>query len=138
VREAIAARGGSTIGRAIAVGQGAYYAATGVWPLVHMASFEAVTGRKRDRWLVRTVGVLVAAIGGTLVAGGARGRVTPELALLGAASAVGLGIVEGIHAARGRISRVYLADAAGEAALVAAWAIAALRLREAYRAGGAA
>ena len=33
--------------------QGALYVVTGVWPLLHMASFEAVTGPKTDDWLVR-------------------------------------------------------------------------------------
>jgi hypothetical protein len=37
-----------------------------------MPSFEAVTGPKRERWLVRTVGVLVLAIGGTLTLAAAR------------------------------------------------------------------
>jgi hypothetical protein len=44
--------------------QAAYYLMTGLWPLFHRRSFEAVTGPKTDYWLVRTVGVLVAAIGG--------------------------------------------------------------------------
>lgn len=105
------------------MGQGLYYAGTGVWPLLHMRSFEAVTGPKVERWLVRTVGVLVAAVGGTLALAGARRRVTPEVALLGAASAAGLGAV---YASRGRIAPVYLADAAVEAGLVLTWAVAAI------------
>ncbi len=36
---------------AVALAQAVLYVATGVWPLVHMRSFEAVTGRKRERWL---------------------------------------------------------------------------------------
>ncbi len=47
--------------------QGAYYLLTGVWPLINMDSFERVTGAKTDKWLVKTVGVLVAAIGGSLM-----------------------------------------------------------------------
>ncbi len=49
--------------RGLASGQGALYVATGVWPLLHMPSFEAVTGPRLERWLVQTVGVLVASIG---------------------------------------------------------------------------
>src|SRR5438067_11801258 len=64
--------------RSVAIAQGAYFVATGIWPLLHMPSFEAVTGPKVDKWLVRTVGVLVSVVGGVLVAadlpGGRRGR----------------------------------------------------------------
>jgi len=56
--------------RPLTIAQGAYFAATGVWPLVHMRSFEAITGPKADKRLVRTVGVLVTVIGGVLVAAG--------------------------------------------------------------------
>ena len=41
----------------LATGQGAYYVASGLWPIFHRRSFEAVTGPKKDWWLVVTVGV---------------------------------------------------------------------------------
>ncbi len=106
----------------IALAQGTYFAATGIWPLLHMPSFEAVTGPKTDRWLVRTVGVLVAVIGGTLVSAALRNRVTGEVAALGAASAGGLGAVDAYFAGQGRIDPVYLTDAAVDAVIVAGWA----------------
>jgi hypothetical protein len=108
---------------ALAIGQGVYFAATGIWPIVDMRSFEAVTGPKVDKWLVRTVGVLVAAIGGALISAGARRAVTPEIAGLAIGSAAGLGLIDVIYASRGRISKVYLADAAAEAAVITAWAL---------------
>jgi hypothetical protein len=108
--------------REIACAQGVYFTVTGIWPLVHMESFEAVTGPKVDKWLVRTVGVLVAAIGGVLASAAYRGRVTPEIAALGVASAGGLGAIDVIYAGKRRISPIYLADAALEAVLVGAWA----------------
>jgi hypothetical protein len=40
---------------------------------------------------------------------------------LGIASAAGLGVIDVCFAARGRIAKVYLLDAAIEAALVAGW-----------------
>lgn len=52
----------------LALGQGPYYFATGVWPLVSMRTFEAVPGPKTDRWLVKTVGVLDAAVEAALIA----------------------------------------------------------------------
>jgi len=108
---------------ALAIGQGVYFAATGTWPIVDMRSFEAVTGPKVDKWLVRTVGVLVAAIGGALISAGARRAVTPEIAGLAIGSAAGLGLIDVIYASRGRISKIYLADAAAEAAVITAWAL---------------
>jgi hypothetical protein len=111
----------------LALVQGAYFAATGIWPLIHMRSFEAVTGPKVDKWLVRTVGVLVAVVGGVLISAGTRRRVTPEVAALAAGCAAGLGGIDTIYAAKGRISPVYLADAALEAALVGAWTAARTR-----------
>jgi hypothetical protein len=81
---------------------------------VSRRTFERVTGPKADFWLAQTVGVLVTGIGGVLLLGEKRGRLTPEIELLGAASAAGLGLVDLVFALRGRISKVYLADAAAD------------------------
>ena len=108
---------------ALAIGQGVYFAATGIWPIVDMRSFEAVTGPKVDKWLVRTVGVLVAAIGGALISAGARRAVTPEIAGLAIGSAAGLALIDVVYSSKGRISKIYLADAAAEAALITAWTL---------------
>ena len=105
----------------LAKGQGLYYLATGVWPLVSMRTFEAVTGPKTDKWLVKTVGVLVAVIGGVLLLGGRRRRVEPETALLAAGSAAGLAVIDTVYPLRGRISKIYLLDAVVEVVLVGAW-----------------
>lgn len=109
----------------VAAVQGAFYLATGIWPLVHLRSFERVTGPKVDHWLVQTVGVLVAVIGAALLSG-ARQRhgARPELRLLGLGSALGLAAIDVIFVARGRIAPVYLLDAAAEALLAAGWVIA--------------
>jgi len=110
--------------RQLAIAQGVYFAATGVWPLIDMRSFERVTGPKADKWLVRTVGVLVAVIGGTLIAAGRR-EVSSELSGLAAGSAAGLACIDVRYASKRRISPIYLADAAVEAAFVSAWAAVA-------------
>ena len=39
---------------------GLFNVVTGLWPVVHMPSFQAGSGPKVDRWLVRTVGGLMA------------------------------------------------------------------------------
>ncbi|HZI04200.1 MAG TPA: hypothetical protein VEZ71_09275, partial [Archangium sp.] len=78
----------------LAVTQGIFYIATGLWPIVHLRSFEAVTGPKLEGWLVKTVGALIAVVGGTLLAAGLRRRVHPELISLAACSAASLAAVD--------------------------------------------
>ena len=109
------------IARGLALAQGLYWGVTGVWPILHPRSFEAVIGPRRERWVAKSMGAVVAAVGGTLLVAGARRRVTPGVMLLGATSALAVGGSAGWYAARGRLRRVYLADAAIEAALAAAW-----------------
>lgn len=90
--------------------QGLYYSATGLWPFVHRKSFLKVTGPKNDLWLVHAVGALVTATGTVFLKSAAKKRVTPEIRLLAAGSALGLAAVE-IHSVwRGAIRKIYLAD----------------------------
>ena len=102
--------------------QALYYLVSGIWPILHIRSFEAITGPKMDRWLVKTVGALVIAIGASLGLAARGGRTTPEVTLLGAGSAAGLAVIDIVYVAKRRISPVYLLDAAAELVLLAAWA----------------
>ena len=86
-----------------------------------MRSFLRVTGYKRDLWLVRTVGALVAVTGATMLSAARRDRVTGEIAFLAAGTAGALGAVDTIYTLRGTIPPVYLLDAAAEAGIVALW-----------------
>jgi hypothetical protein len=114
---------------ALSLAQGVGYVLTGVWPLVSIRTFEMVTGPKTDRWLVKTVGVLVSVIGMVLIVAGVRRRTTAEIPLLAAGSAAGLSAIDVIYSSRGRISKVYLLDALAEMALLGAWAYAWSRRR---------
>jgi hypothetical protein len=105
----------------VALSQGIFYVVTGLWPIVHMRSFEAVTGPKVDKWLARTFGGLIAAVGATLIAGSFERRTPRALRVLGIGSALALGAADVFYAARRRISKVYLGDAAAEGALVTGW-----------------
>jgi hypothetical protein len=98
--------------------QGLYYVATGLWPLLHLRSFERVTGPKYEIWLVRTVGALATAIGFTLLRSWR--RPSRDAAVLSTASAIAFAAIDLGYAARGRISPVYFADAATELGFVAA------------------
>jgi hypothetical protein len=112
--------------RVAARAQGAYYLVTGAWPLLHMGSFLALTGPKRDLWLVRTAGSMITAIGAGLLVGSRRGRVAPSWALAGAIACAGLAAVDLRPGPPRRISRMYLADAAVELALLTCWIAGAL------------
>ena len=98
--------------------QGGYYLLTGLWPLLHLASFEAVTGPKVDDWLVRMVGLLAAVIGAVLVIAGRQGKQGLEIAVLAVGSALAFTAVDVWYALGGRIAPVYLVDAAVEVAFV--------------------
>jgi hypothetical protein len=102
--------------------QAILYVATGVWPIVSMRSFEAVTGPKVDRWLVKTVGVLVTVIGCGLGLASRRRQLAPEIVLVAAGSAAALATIDVVYVAKRRILPVYLLDAVAEIALVAGWA----------------
>jgi hypothetical protein len=106
--------------RTALLAQGSYYLATGVAPLASRRAFEAVTGRKREWWLVETVGALVTAVGAGLVGAAVRDRVTPEIVVVATGCAVGLAAIDVVYVARRRIAPTYLADAAIEIALIAA------------------
>lgn len=108
----------------VAAVQGVYFLATGVWPLVHIESFLAVTGPKTDLWLVYTVGALVAVVGAALIAAARSGRVTPEVGVLAVGSALALAAIDVTFVARRVIDPIYLADAAAEVVLMLGWAAA--------------
>lgn len=110
--------------------QGLYYSVTGVWPLVSIQSFQAVTGRKTDHlvtglesdhWLVMTVGVLILAAGVTFLYASRR-PASREAMLLALLCATGLASIDVIYVARGVIWPIYLADAALEIPLALFWA----------------
>lgn len=105
----------------VAIGQGLYYFIGGVWPLVSTASFLAVTGPKTDLWLMYTVGLLLAAVGGVLIVAGLRRTVTLEVLMLAVWSASVLAGVEVVYVLKGRISLVYLLDAFAELGIIYLW-----------------
>ena len=99
--------------------QAIYYLVTGIWPILHLRSFYAITGPKREGWLVQTFGLLVGAIGITLLprrSGGER-RIQEHLAT---STALALAAAEVFFVARRRISPIYLLDAVVQVGLTAA------------------
>jgi hypothetical protein len=105
--------------------QAAYYLLTGIWSLISLRTFEAVTGPKTDGWLVRTVGLLAAVIGATIGVAAWRGQHTPELLVLAFGSALAFAAIDLVYALGGVISPIYLADAAlqGIGVALLAWSL---------------
>lgn len=104
--------------------QGLYYLVTGVWPLVSLRSFEAITGPKSDDWLVKTVGLLITVVAVVLLWEAWQHRIVPEVALLAAGSATVLLAVDIVYVIRHVIRPIYLLDALPEAFFGIAWAVA--------------
>ncbi len=134
-RETTVARPGARVASTLFTGllwlQGLYYLVTGFWPLVSIETFQRVTGpktdnlptgREADHWLVMTVGVLIMAVAIALLAAAWRRRNPPEAAVLAIACALGLTGIDVVYVARQVIAPIYLADAAAEVLLLAAWA----------------
>ena len=101
-----------------------YFMLTGIWPVVHIRSFMAVTGPKTDLWLVRTVGLLITAVGLCIAIAAARHQIELAILVLALASSGFLMLIDVIYVARRVIARIYLLDAAVEAVLIIAWLIA--------------
>jgi hypothetical protein len=116
-----AAADGQRRGEALALAQGVFNVGNGLWPLVHMRSFEAVFGPKTDRWLVRTVAGLMVSNGVAQIRSRRPPAALAHARQIGVGTAVTLAAIDLAYAPTGRISRMYLLDAAIEAAWITAW-----------------
>jgi hypothetical protein len=97
--------------------QSVYYGVTGAWPVVHMPSFEAITGPKTDDWLVHMVGLLTVAIALTIWPRG--GRVATPVRTLAVSAAASYLVIDVVYATLGVIAPIYLLDAVAEVMLIA-------------------
>lgn len=101
--------------------QAVYYLATGLWPLIDIGSFQAVTGPKTDIWLVKTVGMLVMAVGAAFLVS-YRNRSYPwPVVIMAFPAAAGFIGIEVYYMTAGTISPIYAADAVLEAVYLGAW-----------------
>lgn len=111
----------------LAVVQGGYYVLTGLWPVLSMRTFMAVTGPKTDTWLVRMVGLLAASIGIPLLLAVWLGGVDRGLVLVALLSAVAFLVIDVYYVWRRVIGKIYLLDALLEVPLIALWSVVLLR-----------
>lgn len=115
--------GGRCRGRQKAAGQAdgvqaAYYLITGLWPLAHLRSFEALTGPKPDRFVVESTGMLFVATGATLAGAAVVADHGRPIRVLSVLTPIVSTFVTLRH--RRRVRAVYVADALAQCAL-ATW-----------------
>jgi hypothetical protein len=109
--------------------QGLYFAITGIWPLISMAAFEAVTGSKTDDWLVKTVGALILVAATVLLRAAFMRTAYMDTFIVGAGSAVVLLTVDVVYACKKIVSPIYLGDAVLEVLFICAWVLCARNQR---------
>jgi len=107
----------SSIAEWLAAAQGFYYFATGLWPLVHMRSFLAVTGPKTDLWLVQVVACLVLVMGIVFLVGALRSVLSLEIGILMLGTSLALGLIDVVYVTKGVLPPIYLADSIEEFAV---------------------
>jgi hypothetical protein len=101
--------------------QAAYYLVAGLWPLVSIRSFEAVAGRRRDHWVTRSNGLLIAAVGAAVGLYSLTPRLSRRVRLVGMVFPLALAAADVAFAWPATRKRAYLADAALSLATAGAW-----------------
>lgn len=102
--------------------QGSYTLINALWAIVDIDSFMKVTGPKTDIWLVKTVSVVLAAIGITLLAHASVKEVNKlPAAILGMTTSLGLSIIDFYYSGNEVISMVYAIDGAVEVLFFVVW-----------------
>ncbi len=102
---------------------GVFNIATGLWPLLHRRSFEAVMGEKTDYWLAQSTGLLISVSGLVTVIASTRGEPSEEIRTLGMGTAASLAAIDLIYTSKGRIPRIYALDCVLQSSLAIAWAV---------------
>ena len=101
--------------------QGVYTLLTALWGLIDIDSFMAVTGPKTDIWLVKTVSVILVAIGVALLSFlWVQSDPLPTI-LLGLLTSAGLAAIDFYYSGREVISWVYALDGIAEALFTLVW-----------------
>jgi len=109
--------------------QGLYLLFTALWALIDIDSFMQLTGPKTDIWLVKTVSVLLLAIGlGFIVQAFVNTNPLPVI-LVALISSTGLAAIDIYYHLRGVISIVYFYDGWIELAFALLWTYVLFRFK---------
>lgn len=114
----------------VALAHGAYLVAMGLWPLLHLRSFELATGPKPEGWLAKGMGAMMTNIGAALLYAARRREVRPPLRLLGTATALSFAAMDFWYAGiRRRIAPTYLINGTIQLGFGLTWLISEGRER---------
>jgi hypothetical protein len=105
----------------VAVAHGAFNVVGGLWPLLHLRSFEWVFGPKNDVWLQMTTGGLLVSAGVAQPAAAPDPQGPAQARRIGLGTALTLLAIDLIYVPKGRIRPTYLLDAAMQTGWIAAW-----------------
>ena len=109
--------------------QGIYTALTALWALIDIDSFMAVTGPKTDIWLVKTVSVVLLAVGAGFIAQALVKSNPLPVVLLALTCSIGLCSIDIYYAFNNVISNIYLADAFLQILFMAVWIYTVFNLK---------
>ena len=101
--------------------QATYIFFTGIWPLIHIESFMAVTGPKTDVWLVKTVGALLIPVSLAMITHIFSNGNNRPLFVLGCFTALAFFCIDVYYVLANVISEIYLADASVEFIFIVGW-----------------
>ncbi|MEU6180140.1 hypothetical protein [Streptomyces coeruleorubidus] len=105
----------------VAVAHGLFNVVGGLWPLVHLRSFEWVFGPKADVWLQMTTGGLLVSAGVAQLAAAPEPQGPVQARRIGLGTATTLLAIDLIYVPKGRIRPTYLLDAAMQTGWITAW-----------------
>jgi hypothetical protein len=107
--------------------QSIYILFTAVWPIVDIESFMAVTGRKIDQWLVKTVGALLIPVALTIATHLFIRADHRPVVVLAAGTAIAFACIDFYYTVTNVISDIYLADGVIQVIFLSAWTFVILR-----------
>jgi hypothetical protein len=119
-----------SIYRLLLIIQGFYTFITALWAIIDIDSFMEITGPKTDLWLVKTVSIVLVAVGLTLLAHLKHSEhpVLPAI-VLGCLTSAGLAFIDFFYSSRNTISFVYATDGIIEVFFFIGWMIVLSRTR---------
>jgi hypothetical protein len=119
-----------SIYRLLLIIQGFYTFITALWAIIDIDSFMKVTGPKTDIWLVKTVSIVLAGVGLTLLSHlTERDKPVFPAILLGCFTSAGLAFIDFYYTSSNTIPLVYATDGFIEVAFFIGWMIVLARTR---------
>jgi hypothetical protein len=119
-----------SIYRLLLIVQGFYTFITALWAIIDIDSFMKITGPKTDIWLVKTVSIVLVAVGLTLLSHLKEPDepVLPAI-VLGCITSAGLAFIDFFYSSKNTISFVYATDGIIEVAFFLGWMIVLAKMR---------